>query len=124
MQCPFCIIESGRDIILETDFSYCIFDKYPVSPGHILIIPKRHSTNYFENTNEEKIDLWFLVDRAVELIKSKYNPEGFNIGININEAAGQTVFHTHIHLIPRYFGDIENPKGGIRNIGLNFKKIY
>lgn len=114
--CPFCYLDSGRDIILETDFSFCIFDKYPVSTGHMLIIPKRHSTNYLENTNEEKIDLWFLVDRAVELIKSKYKPNGFNIGININEAAGQTVFHTHIHVIPRYFGDIDEPRGGVRTI--------
>ena len=116
MQCPFCFIESGRDIILESEFSFCFFDKYPVSPGHMLIIPKRHSTNYFENTNEEKNDLWLLVDKAVEIINNKYKPDGFNIGINMNEAAGQTVFHTHIHVIPRYFGDIDEPRGGVRNV--------
>jgi len=119
--CPFCYLESDREIIIETDFSFCIFDKYPVSPGHMLIIPKRHSTNYFENTIEEKNDLWFLVDRAILLIKNKYNPDGFNIGININESAGQTVFHTHIHIIPRYIGDINYPRGGVRNIlGSNY----
>lgn len=116
MQCPFCIIESGREIILETDFSFCIFDKYPISPGHMLIIPKKHTTNYLENTYEEKNDLWLLVDRVVELLKNQYNPDGFNIGINIDEAAGQTVFHTHIHVIPRYSGDIDEPRGGVRTI--------
>jgi diadenosine tetraphosphate (Ap4A) HIT family hydrolase len=116
MQCPFCVITSERKTILETRLSYCLLDKYPVSPGHILIIPKRHSQNYFENTAEEKKDLWLLVDQAVEFIKNKYNPDGFNIGINVNEAAGQTVFHTHIHVIPRYFGDVDEPRGGVRRI--------
>lgn len=124
MQCPFCAIESGREIILETDFSFCIFDKYPVSLGHMLIIPKKHSTNYLDNTYEEKNDLWLLVERAVELIKNKYKPDGFNIGININEAAGQTVYHTHIHLIPRYWGDVDKPRGGIRNIGIKTSDNY
>jgi diadenosine tetraphosphate (Ap4A) HIT family hydrolase len=87
-----------------------------VNDGHVLIIPRRHCSNYFELTKEEQVACWRLVNELQSLIKKKYNPDGFNIGINVNEAAGQTVPHVHIHLIPRYKGDVPEPEGGVRGV--------
>jgi len=91
-------------------------DLFPVTPGHLLIIPNRHIANYFEASAREKRELWDLLEEAKKLLESKDSPDGYNIGINVGEAAGQTVFHLHIHLIPRRKGDVENPRGGIRHV--------
>lgn len=112
--CPFCILE--REKILETNSSFAIFDGFPVNEGHALIIPKRHTANYFDLTLEEQKDGIELLNRVKLIVQEKYNPAGFNVGININEAAGQTVSHVHIHLIPRYEGDVEEPRGGVRGV--------
>jgi len=112
--CPFCNL--GREKILETEMSFAIYDGFPVNEGHALIIPKRHAANYFELTLEEQKDCIELLNRVKFIVQEKYNPEGFNVGININEAAGQTVPHVHIHLIPRYEGDVEEPRGGVRGV--------
>ncbi|MEI8054127.1 MAG: HIT family protein [Bacteroidota bacterium] len=112
--CPFCNVE--REIILETEMSFAIYDAFPVNEGHALIIPKRHTANYFDLTNEEQADCFELLNRVKFIVQEKYNPAGFNVGININEAAGQTVPHVHIHLIPRYEGDVEEPRGGVRGV--------
>jgi len=113
--CPFCNINKS-DIILESKLSLVFYDKFPVNKGHILIISKRHTSNYFELTQEEKNDIWKLVDKASELLTRKYYPTGFNIGININKSAGQTIHHIHIHLIPRYINDVADPAGGVRGV--------
>jgi diadenosine tetraphosphate (Ap4A) HIT family hydrolase len=114
-QCPFC--GNHREILAENEQCYAIYDKYPVSGGHTLVITRRHVAGYFDLHDEEKSACWELVDQVKQLLETKkYNPDGFNIGFNMNEAAGQTVFHTHIHVIPRYKGDVENPRGGIRNV--------
>jgi diadenosine tetraphosphate (Ap4A) HIT family hydrolase len=112
--CPFCNLE--RQIILETEMSFAIYDGFPVNDGHALIIPKRHTANYFDLTLEEQKDCIELLNRVKGIVQEKYNPAGFNVGININEAAGQTVPHVHIHLIPRYEGDVEEPRGGVRGV--------
>ena len=112
--CPFCILE--REIILETELSFAIFDGFPVNEGHALIIPKRHTANYFDLTFEEQVDCFELLNRVKLIVQEKYNPAGFNVGININEAAGQTMPHVHIHFIPRYDGDVEEPRGGVRGV--------
>jgi len=78
--------------------------------------PKRHVASYFELSVHEQRACWLLVNRCKEIIQKKHNPDGFNIGINVNEEAGQTIFHVHIHLIPRYKGDVENPRGGVRGV--------
>jgi len=95
---------------------YSIYDKYPVSKGHALVIPKRKTANYFEMSKKEKTACWLMAERVKYILMKRYNPDGFNIGFNMNEAAGQTIFHTHIHVIPRYKGDVDNPRGGIRNV--------
>ena len=112
--CPFCNVE--REKILETEFSFAIYDGFPVNEGHALIIPKRHTANYFDLSLEEQKDCIELLNRVKGVVQEKYNPDGFNVGININEAAGQTISHVHIHLIPRYEGDVEEPRGGVRGV--------
>ena len=112
--CPFCIVE--REKILETEMSFVIYDGFPVNDGHALVIPKRHTANYFDLSLEEQKDCIELLNRVKGIVQAKYNPAGFNVGININEAAGQTVPHVHIHLIPRYEGDVEEPRGGVRGV--------
>ena len=87
---------------------------YPVSPGHSLVIPKRHVGSFFEVTQFERAALFALLDRAKELVAHQHQPDGYNIGINDGAAAGQTVPHLHIHLIPRYDGDQPDPRGGVR----------
>ena len=119
--CPFCNLE--REKILDSELSFAIYDGFPVNDGHALIIPKRHIANYFELTNEEQRDCFELLNRVKEKLQEKYNPNGFNVGININEAAGQTIPHVHIHLIPRFEEDVEEPRGGVRGV-IPSKKTY
>jgi diadenosine tetraphosphate (Ap4A) HIT family hydrolase len=121
--CPFCKIDLERDFIIEMDTVFAIFDKFPVSKGHALIIPKRHCANYFEMTDVEQVKCIELLNQVQKLVSAKFKPDGFNIGVNVNEAGGQTVPHVHIHLIPRYNGDVLNPEGGIRGV-IPGKKEY
>jgi len=122
MNCIFCNIEKER-IVAENEAAYAIYDDFPVSQGHMLILPKKHFGNYFETDQQTKDELWKLIDECKEIMDNKFNPDGYNIGINCGEAAGQTVMHLHIHLIPRYRGDIKNPRGGVRGVIPN-KRVY
>lgn len=99
---------------MQNDLSFCIYDAYPVSEGHCLIIPCRHISSFSDASWDEKASLLSNMEEARKLINDAFNPQGFNIGINDGAVAGQTVAHMHIHLIPRYTGDVENPEGGIR----------
>ena len=115
--CPFCEItkhDKSHRIIEQNDFAFVIRDSFPVAEGHTLIIPKRHVASFFEITNEERQALLDLLDQAKKDLDQKLIPAAYNIGINDGIAAGQTVPHLHIHLIPRYEGDVEDPRGGIR----------
>ncbi|PWN05482.1 HIT family protein [Rhodohalobacter mucosus] len=94
---------------------FIVPDKYPVSPGHLLIISRRDCTNFFDLTKEEQAELPSLILKAKELIEQTHSPDGYNIGMNCGEAAGQTVFHFHCHVIPRYEGDMDDPRGGVRH---------
>jgi len=114
--CIFCSPDSELEIILESATTYSIYDKYPVSNGHTLIIPKRHCANYFDLTFREQSACWFMVNAVKNILQNKYNPDGFNIGINVNFASGQTIPHVHIHIIPRYSGDVSDPEGGVRGV--------
>jgi diadenosine tetraphosphate (Ap4A) HIT family hydrolase len=114
--CIFCLIHQGELCFISQD-------KYPASPGHMLIIPNRHVPNYFDCTKEELADLWEKVNIAKQLIEEEHKPDSYNIGINVSECAGQSVPHTHIHLIPRYEGDVADPSGGVRNV-IPDKRIY
>jgi len=114
--CPFCLAELRQFLIAENNHAFAVFDKYPVNPGHVLVIPKRHCVGYFDLTKDEIADCWQLLDDVKHLIDARHKPDGYNIGINVGEHAGQTIFHVHIHLIPRYEGDVENPRGGVRGV--------
>jgi diadenosine tetraphosphate (Ap4A) HIT family hydrolase len=105
-----------RALLAETDLSLAFLDTFPVSQGHTLVIPKRHIQTIWEMTSEEHADAFDLIRRVMSILKGKFDPHGFNVGVNCGEAAGQTVFHAHIHIIPRYYGDVPNPRGGIRNV--------
>lgn len=106
---------SAGEYLYETKQFFLIFDKYPVSPGHILIISKTLKPDYFSLSQSEKEELPQLIDKAKSIIEESFNPMGFNIGMNCGEAAGQTVMHFHCHVIPRYKGDMDDPRGGIRH---------
>lgn len=114
--CPFCNPEKERELIVESATAYAIFDKFPVSEGHALIIPKKHISDYFDLSFKEQSACAYLLNKVKETIKKRFNPDGFNVGINIHESAGQTVPHVHIHLIPRYKGDVQEPRGGVRGV--------
>jgi diadenosine tetraphosphate (Ap4A) HIT family hydrolase len=122
--CPFCDIDPSR-IFAANDLAYAVLDGYPVSPGHTLVIPKRHMESFFDTTGEEREAMFDLLAKArtgllnpprspFEEAGCSRAPDGFNIGINGGTAAGQTVMHLHIHLIPRYAGDCDDPRGGVR----------
>lgn len=114
--CPFCVPDKERELITESATAYALFDIYPVSQGHALIIPKQHVADYFDLSERTKTACWLVADRVKMLLAQRFQPNGFNIGINVGNAAGQTLPHVHIHLIPRYQGDVENPTGGVRNV--------
>jgi diadenosine tetraphosphate (Ap4A) HIT family hydrolase len=116
-KCPFCNIEKTIDesrIIYQDSSWIAILDNYPVSNGHTLLIPKRHCETYFDLNFIELESVGVTIGVVKRLLDTKYNPDGYNIGLNCGEAAGQTVMHCHIHIIPRYNGDCENPRGGVR----------
>ncbi|MDR2652710.1 MAG: HIT domain-containing protein [Prevotellaceae bacterium] len=115
-ECPFCNLNADKELVSETATTVAFLDSFPVNQGHTLIIPKRHVANYFDLSIHEQRALWLLVNRCKTIIEKRFNPDGFNIGINCGEDAGQSIFHAHIHLIPRYKGDVENPRGGVRGI--------
>ncbi|MDD5295017.1 MAG: HIT family protein [Patescibacteria group bacterium] len=123
--CLFCDIDNKKkhNIIAENDLFYSPWDKFPVSDGHAEIVPKRHIASFFELTNEEVLQLYDLIKKTKEIIFKKFNPDGYNMGVNEGNAAGRTIDHLHVHLIPRYKGDVEKPQGGIRNV-IPGKGIY
>lgn len=110
----FTAIPEAR-VLYRDDLFFIIADAFPVSPGHLLIISNEVRRDYFDLTAEEKLKLPGLIDTARKLILQDYQPDGFNIGMNCGEAAGQTVFHFHCHVIPRYKGDMDDPRGGVRH---------
>jgi len=114
--CPFCEItkHDEKRIIKENDLAFVVHDGFPISEGHTLIIPKRHVVSFFEITNEEHQALMELLVQAQKVLDQEFKPDAYNIGINDGVEAGQTVPHLHIHLIPRYEGDVDDPRGGVR----------
>jgi len=114
--CPFCTPTQQHRLIAESHTSFAIYDNYPVSPGHALIIPKQHLANYFDLPWCYQSDCWQLLQRVQGILQHKHRPDGYNVGINVQEAAGQSVAHIHIHLIPRYQGDVAQPLGGVRGV--------
>lgn len=111
--CLFC---GDIPVVLENQLACAFYDKNPVSPGHLLVIPKRHVPDYFGLTVEEKQAIDDLLILGKNLLDRTYQPDGYNIGANCGEMAGQTIFHCHVHLIPRYEGDVIDPRGGVRGV--------
>ena len=112
-QSPFL---DNRERLFENELGFVIYDGFPVPKGHCLIIPKRVYPDYFDSTPEELKGFNELIFKTKEFLDEKFKPAGYNIGVNSGEDSGQTVFHLHIHLIPRYKGDVEDPKGGVRGV--------
>jgi diadenosine tetraphosphate (Ap4A) HIT family hydrolase len=113
--CPFCDV-SSEEIVIHNEQWFARWDKYPVSPGHLLLIPLRHVSNYFDTTPQEKQSLLQILDESKHVLDMKYHPDGYNIGINIGAVAGQTIMHLHVHVIPRYQDDMAHPEGGVRGV--------
>ena len=111
--CPFCSPAPER-VFHEGDSVFAMWDGFPVNPGHALIIPRRHIGSWFDATDQEQAEILAMVSRVREAIEAEHAPNGYNMGINDGEAAGQTVGHLHLHVIPRYEGDVPDPRGGIR----------
>ena len=115
LDCPFCSPPDSEKV-LESELCFARWDKHPVTKGHLLIIPNRHVAGYFSLTAEEKTALWEMVDEGKKFLEERFNPDGYNVGINVGPTAGQTIMHCHIHLIPRRSGDSVNPRGGVRGV--------
>ena len=113
--CPFCQFPDEQKLF-HNELAFAANDRFPVSKGHLLIIPVRHVETYFDVTREEKLALLDLLDQARQYLDLHYRPDGYNIGINVGEAAGQSIKHVHVHVIPRYRGDVAHPRGGVRGI--------
>ena len=112
--CLFCTDPQG--VSLQNDFAYSARDTYAVSPGHTLVIPRRHVASFFDLTEDEVSACMALISEEKKLIDEEFSPDGYNIGVNVGQPAGQSIFHVHIHIIPRYKGDVENPQGGVRHV--------
>jgi len=112
--CLFC--KDPRGLSLQHDLAYSARDTYPTSPGHTLVIPRRHVASFFDLTMEEVTACMALIQEEKKRLDEEFHPDGYNIGVNVGRAAGQSIFHVHIHIIPRYKGDVENPQGGVRHV--------
>ena len=110
---PFFPVEAGR-VILEGPNCLAFFDRYPVSEGHALVVPHRPVLSLYELDAPMQAEIWDTVRRVRDMLEDRFIPAGFNIGVNDGRAAGQTVPHAHVHVIPRYAGDVPDPRGGIR----------
>lgn len=105
-----------ENFLFKNEYFFIIKDNFPVNPGHLLIISNEIRSDFFNLSEKEKTNLPILIEKAKEIILEDFKPDGFNIGMNCGETAGQTIFHFHCHVIPRYKGDMENPRGGVRHV--------
>ena len=124
MKCIFCDnFIPNKKIIFQNKYACAFFDEFPVSNGHIIIVSKRHARTFFDLTNQEQRSIIGLLNKCKKYLDINYKPDGYNVGLNCEETAGQSVMHVHMHLIPRYNGDVDNPRGGVRGVIPN-KKNY
>lgn len=122
--CIFCDKVASGEALLQNELAIAFYDSFPVSRGHVLIIPRRHAETFFDLTDDELVAMKHLAFEVKALLDEQFHPDGYNIGLNCREAGGQTVFHCHMHVIPRYKGDVPDPTGGVRTIlpGGNYRK--
>lgn len=111
MKCELC---QPKEVLFESDFAYVRYDSHSLAPGHVIVVPRRHVAGFFDMSAAEQGSVLALLNRAQKLIDRKHRPDGYNIGVNIGKAAGQSRMHVHVHLIPRYQGDVADPAGGVR----------
>lgn len=112
--CPFCARIAAGEIVLAADRAVALADAYPVAPGHTLVVPRACVADLFELPPEDRRAVWDLVDEVVAHLRQRLAPDGFNVGVNVGAAAGQTVTHSHVHVVPRRRGDVPDPRGGVR----------
>ena len=112
--CPLCRRALASGLLGQNDLAVAFLDGFPVNPGHTLIVPRRHVEDLFSLTEDERQALWALLPSVRRAIENQHHPDGYNVGVNVGEAAGQTVMHVHLHVIPRYRGDTPDPRGGVR----------
>ncbi|MCK4864488.1 MAG: HIT family protein [Gammaproteobacteria bacterium] len=112
-ECIFCTFRDER-FIGECEHTLTFIDTYPATPGHTLVVTKRHFASFFEATEDELLAIGKAIQKAKVILDKEFSPDGYNIGINVGEAAGQSVHHLHVHVMPRYKGDVEDPRGGVR----------
>jgi diadenosine tetraphosphate (Ap4A) HIT family hydrolase len=120
--CPFCLKEEGEKLFSD-DSVYACWDAHPVARGHALVVTHRHIESWFDTTAAERRAIDDALFRLKEMLDETHGPSGYNIGINVGKTAGQTIFHLHIHLIPRYRGDVKDPRGGVRGV-IPDRKLY
>ena len=113
--CPFCDVDESQ-VFFRDELVFAIWDRYPVSDGHLLIVTARHFADWFEATDEEQRAVMRALEHGRQIIDERYSADGFNVGFNVGEAAGQTIPHLHVHLIPRLDGDVPDPRGGVRHV--------
>jgi diadenosine tetraphosphate (Ap4A) HIT family hydrolase len=114
MNCVFCARVAAGDFLCENEAAVAFMDVFPLSPGHSLIMPRRHEPDFLRLTADEGAAVWHLLSPVRDLLEQKFRPDGYNLGVNVGLAAGQTVDHAHLHVVPRYAGDVPEPRGGIR----------
>ncbi len=112
--CPLCAAAAGRGVLAANEHAVAFLDAYPVSAGHTLVISRRHVADLFELNATEQAAIWGLLPAVKALLDERHSPAGYNVGVNVGAAAGQTIGHVHVHVIPRYEGDVEDPRGGVR----------
>lgn len=112
--CIFCERVRSDPVLVRNELAVAFGDAYPVNPGHILVVPRRHVLDYFALTETEQAAVWQLVNQVRHAMDVEFRPDGYNIGVNVGAAAGQTVGHVHVHVIPRFKDDVADPRGGVR----------
>ena len=109
-----CELCEPKDVVFESDFAYVRYDSHSLAPGHVIVVPRRHVADFFEMSAAEQGSVLALLNRARKRLHAEHAPDGYNIGVNVGKAAGQSRMHVHVHLIPRYAGDVPDPRGGVR----------
>jgi len=112
--CPFCTRIQDGEVIEQSTFAVAFADAFPISPGHTLVVSRRHEADFFALSDMEQAGMWVVALRAKDRISADHEPTGFNVAINVGADAGQTVDHAHLHIVPRYTGDVDDPRGGVR----------
>ena len=111
LDCQLC---EPAEVLIENSLAYARLDSNSLAAGHVIVVPRRHVADFFDMTAAEQAAVLELLNAAQRLVQAKYSPDGYNIGVNIGKAAGQSRMHVHVHLIPRYKGDVADPSGGVR----------